>query len=233
MGARRPTVTLGLLLGALVPALIDAQSPIARPVPAPRIAVTLAPPPAEGARGNDHGGYPLGPMDHTGPAPRSDHRFGRAWPVPLIITSTYESRPAAPTAHPVPYYYPVPVSAPPVARRESGKPVLPPYDPTKSRTLIVGAGADGGGGAMRIARPTAGTVGLTWLGTTRPIRQARLFLADSEREPLASRVVTLARRDARFRLGALARQVAYAGLTVDFADGSKQTTLVPLLDTRR
>ena len=146
----------------------------------------------------------------------------------LFGSTVIERVPAAvPTVVPyaVPYYYPVRV---PVRTRPS-EPTAPatPYNPANSKTLIIGAGVDGGGGVMRIERLGSDTLRLTWRGTLRPIREAWAFLADSLRQPLRRLPVTLATPSALFTIGGLERQIAYTGLTVVYADGATTTTLVP------
>jgi hypothetical protein len=128
-----------------------------------------------------------------------------------------------PVPYPVPYYYPVRV------RRPANEPAAPvtPYDPAKSRTLTIGAGADGGGGVMRIQPLGDTAVRVTWLGSVRPIREARIFLADSLRQSLRSQSVTAAAPSALFRTGELEPQLAFTGLTIVYADGATATTLVP------
>jgi hypothetical protein len=219
MNARFRSVSLGLFAGALLavpPA--GAQGRIARPVPKPQIAVTL---PAPSPRGSNHDKRPR--LDRHFPTRR------HGWSLPLLVTSGYDT-PASvpqPVTYPVPYYYPVPVPTPAAAPVE--KPVERPYDPTKSRTLVVGAGADGGGGVMQIERTSADSIRLTWRGTNRPIREATLFLARGDHKPLVSRLVDTDHREAMFTIRGLTHPLAFAGLTIVFADGSTRTSLVPLL----
>jgi hypothetical protein len=93
---------------------------------------------------------------------------------------------------------------------------------------IVGGGADGGGGVMRIERVAPDAVQLTWLVPPRPVRSAVLFLADDAQARLRSQSVTADGPRASFGLTKMPRAVAFAGLTVEFADGAQRTTLVPL-----
>jgi hypothetical protein len=125
----------------------------------------------------------------------------------------------------VPVYVPVPVQLPTWAPAPQ-KP-LQPYDPTKSRMLTIGEGADGGGGVMRIERLENNTLRLTWRGSARPIREARLFIADSSQKSLRSARVDMDTPSALFEVGEFGEKIAYTGLTVVYADGAKQTTLVP------
>ena len=125
--------------------------------------------------------------------------------------------------YPVPVYVPMP------------KPVQPkvwaadpqPYDPTKSRMLTIGEGADGGGGVMRIDRLENNTLRLTWRGSVRPIREARLFIADSLKQMLRSARVDSDTPSALFEIADLDGKIAFTGLIVTYADGAVQTTLVP------
>ncbi len=150
--------------------------------------------------------------------------WGLSGTYPIVVGSPYQPVAPAPVyvPYPVPYYYPAPAPVP-----EEPKAPPKPYNPEIAHMTVVGAGADGGGGVMRIARTGTDSVTLTWLGTTRPIREARLFLADSVRRPLKSRVVDKTDPFAVFDLTPLREQVAYVGLKVVFGDGSTRTTLVP------
>jgi hypothetical protein len=124
---------------------------------------------------------------------------------------------------PVPVYVPVPYAT----RPTEPAPPRKPYDPAKSRMLTIGGGADGGGGVMRIEPVSDSLVRLTWLGNPRPIREARLFLADSAQHQLRSARVDSVTPSVLFDLTPWRADVAYAGLTIHFADGATQTTLVP------
>jgi hypothetical protein len=233
MSSSHRTTTLGLLLWALLPAFAGAQG-VVRPAPRARIGVTLPPSLAGGMRGSGHGGSWQGRADHGGRQRFPDHRFGRGFSFPLIVTTPFESSPTAAAAQPVPYYYPVPVPAYSASPRpEPEKRALPPYNPANSRSVIIGAGADGGGGVMRIAQRSSDTLQITWLGTTRPTRRVTLFLADEMHLPLKTRVIGLDHREVLFALTSLERPAVYAGLSVVFADGSTQTTLVPLAEAGR
>jgi hypothetical protein len=127
----------------------------------------------------------------------------------------------------VPYAVPVYVPVP--------KPVQPklwtrdpqPYDPTKSRMLTIGEGADGGGGVMRIERLENNMLRLTWRGSERPIREARLFIADSSHKWLRSARVDNDTPSVLFEIADFDGRIAFTGITVNYADGAVQTTLVP------
>ncbi|MFN8579720.1 MAG: hypothetical protein U0163_01900 [Gemmatimonadaceae bacterium] len=127
--------------------------------------------------------------------------------------------------HPVPY----PVMVPsPAASAPAPAPPPVPYDPTKSHMTIVGKGADGGGGVMKLTRGPR-ELRVTWLANDRPVREATLFLADSEQRPTRARPVDLLHRDVVFGL-AETEKAAFVGLTLVFSDGATRTTLVPLTD---
>ena len=128
----------------------------------------------------------------------------------------------------VPVYVPVPVPTYVTPRYwEAPKAPAKPYDPAKSKMLTIGGGADGGGGVMRIERLEGKMLRLTWRGSTRPVKEARFFLADSVHRPIRSARVDAETPSALFELADIETRVAYTGLTVMFADGSQQTTLVP------
>lgn len=140
-----------------------------------------------------------------------------------LVGVSYVTETVVPYAVPVPVYVPVPAPlwapVPPTPSQ--------PYDPTKSSMLTIGEGADGGGGVMRIERVENKTLRLTWRGSARPIRDARLFIADSSRKSLRSSRVDIATPSALFEIGDFNGKIAYTGLTVIYADGATQTTLVP------
>jgi hypothetical protein len=100
-------------------------------------------------------------------------------------------------------------------------------DPAKSRMLTIGEGTDGGGGVMRIETLNDSVTRVTWLGTSRPIREARLYLADSAQRSLRSALVDADAPSALFKLADVATRVRYAGLTITFASGAIETTLIP------
>ncbi|MFN8574278.1 MAG: hypothetical protein U0132_19665 [Gemmatimonadaceae bacterium] len=153
-------------------------------------------------------------------------RFSRPWGYPVVVGTAPSATVTVPV--PVPYYVPVPV---PAASSNATVPAEPPprYDPTRSRMTVIGKGADGGGGVMRIDRLSNRSVRLTWLANERPTREATLFLADANQQPLAVREVDLLHREAVFILTE-GKNVAYTGLTVVFKDGASRTTLVPFAD---
>jgi len=226
--------TLGILLAALAPAYTGAQSGDGRSVPP---GVYAPPRPASrqlvgfGTLRNDDGRHDRPSMEDRGRLDgRAHFRTSRSgFGSPFLFGSTVIERAPAPVPivvpYAVPYYYPVRV---PVRARPTEPPApATPYNPANSKTLIVGAGVDGGGGVMRIERLGDDTLRVTWRGTLRPIREAWAFLTDSLRQPLRRLPVTLATPSALFTIGGLERQIAYTGLTVVYADGATTTTLVP------
>ena len=161
------------------------------------------------------------PGDPLGMPLSADGRL-HGWGIPWILETTQTVPVPTPVPYAVPYPYPVPARAEPV------RPAPPPYDPTKARMRIIGSGTDGGGGVMRVEHLAGDSLRVTWLGTPRPIREARLFLADESYQPLRTRTIDAQHREARFRTTGMARTARYAGSTVVFADGSEHTMLVPL-----
>jgi hypothetical protein len=153
-------------------------------------------------------------------------RFGNFWSYPIVVESPYAAAVRVPVPYPVPYYVPLRVRSTALGTQPTAPSV--PYDPEKARITIIGSGADGGGGTLQIERIGRDSIGVTWRGTDRPIRRAELFLADSSRRPVQQHAVTVANPIARFGLERLAREAAFAGVTVVFGDGSTTTTLVPL-----
>ncbi len=145
------------------------------------------------------------------------HFYGAYSALPYVIQT--------PVPYEVPVYVPVPVWTAPLRTAPSAPPK--PYDPTRSRMLTIGGGADGGGGVMRIEQLEGKVLRLTWHGTTQPVKEARFFLADSSRATLRSARVDAETPSALFELAGVEPRVAYIGLTVAFADGAVQTTLIP------
>lgn len=127
----------------------------------------------------------------------------------------------------VPVYVPMPKPVQPKYWAPDSQKTSQPYDPTKSRMLIIGEGADGGAGVMRVERLENNTLRLTWRGSVRPVREARLFIADSSRKALRSARVDHDTPSALFEVADFDGKIAYTGLTVVYADGAVQTTLVP------
>ncbi len=98
-----------------------------------------------------------------------------------------------------------------------------PADSTKPRQLTTSTGGD----VLRIESVSDSVARVTWAGTTRPIRQARLFLADSVQQSLRGALVDQETPSALITFADLAPRVAYVGLTITLADGTIETTLVP------
>lgn len=104
-------------------------------------------------------------------------------------------------------------------------------EPSRAATkvIVVGAGTGGGGDALTV-ETIADSVRLTWLGSSRPAREVRLFVTDSTQRQLASRSASPAAPVATFEVATLSAPVAFAGVTVVFADGVTSTTVVPYRD---
>lgn len=97
-----------------------------------------------------------------------------------------------------------------------------------AKVIVVGTG-NAGGDALTV-ETVADSVRLTWLGSTRPAREVRLFVSDSAQRPLATRSASPAQPTATFEVSTLSAPVAFAGVTVVFADGVVSTTMVPYRD---
>jgi hypothetical protein len=95
-----------------------------------------------------------------------------------------------------------------------------------SSKLIVVGGGRGGGDALTV-ETLGDSVRLTWLASNRPAREVRLFVADSAQRPLATRSASPMRPTATFEVSTLSAPVAFAGVTVVFADSVTSTTTVP------
>lgn len=219
-------VFAAILAAALAPGLLAAQARTAPRTSVPRIAVTPALPPAPPS-----GSY--GPRLYTNPRDGFGEHGGRRhargrWAFPYAVGTGVVT--AVPI--PVPYAVPYPVyggyAAPYAAAPEVPKPAPPPYDPRKASVRVIGVGADGGAGVMRIERMEPDSLRIVWLGAKRPVREARLFVADGAYQPLRSVAVDDDRREGRFRLDGLAGPAEYAGVAIVHADGSRMTVLVPL-----
>lgn len=201
---RRCAVTLMIVWFGSVPAL--AQGRVARPTTAGPIAVTLPSPPPASA-----------PVPAWTPQPIDWLGWRLGWNAPVVVQQTQLVQPVVQ----VPYY--VPVS---MRRRADPAPPPVPYDPTKASMVIVGRGADGGGGVLRWAAVGADSVAITWLGHARPVREAKLIVADSLQEVLATRPAAPHQRAVLSRRGA-----RFAGVALVMHDGSRQVVLVPLAES--
>jgi len=215
-----------ILAAAFAPGLLAAQARTAPRTSVPRIAVTPALPPAPSSGSYGPRLYTI-PRDGFGEHAGRRHA-GRRWALPYAVgTGVVTGIPV-----PVPYAVPYPVysgyAAPYAPAPEVPKPAPPPYDPRKASVRVIGVGADGGAGVMRIERMEPDSLRIVWLGARRPVREARLFVADGAYQPLRSVAVDDDRREGRFRLDGLAGPAEYAGVAIVHADGSRMTVLVPL-----
>ncbi len=154
--------------------------------------------------------------------------FGTNGTLPVAMT-TLSYGVAVPVYYPVPTYNWAPNEAriwSPTSTQDTSK-ASDAADPARSRMLTIGTGSDGGGGVMRVESVSDSVARVTWLGTTRPIRQARLFLADSLQQSLRGALVDQDTPSALFKIADLAPRIAYLGLTLTLATGAIETTLVP------
>jgi hypothetical protein len=101
-----------------------------------------------------------------------------------------------------------------------------------AKLIVVGGGTSGGGDALTV-ETLGDSVRLSWLVAARPAREVKLFVADSARRELATRSASPASPTAVFEVATLSAPVAYAGVTVTFADGVVATTLVPYRSGQR
>ena len=97
-----------------------------------------------------------------------------------------------------------------------------------SKLIVVGGGTTGGGDALTI-EALGDSVRLSWLGANRPVREVKLFVADSARRELATRSASPLAPTATFEVATLSAPVAFAGVAVTFSDGAMTTTMVPYL----
>jgi len=219
---------LGMCVAIVAPARAEAQRGGGRSGPPPGVLVNPQPAkPTVGfgtlnrndGRGRDGDRH----RDRGARSPLVRSGFGSTFLLGSTLAQPQVVPVPTPVPYPVPYYYRM------RARRPANESVGPavPYDPAKSKTLIIGAGTDGGGGVMRIQQLGDSVLKLTWRGSDRPIREARFFLADSLRQPLLSQVVTAATPSAQFSIRDLGQEL-FAGLTTVFANGATVTNLVPL-----
>ena len=95
-----------------------------------------------------------------------------------------------------------------------------------SKLIVVGGGTGGGSDALTV-ESLADSVRLSWLANGRVAREVKLFVADSARRELATRTASPSAPTATFEIATLSAPVAFAGVTVIFADGVTSTTLVP------
>jgi len=104
------------------------------------------------------------------------------------------------------------------------------YEPTHpgSKVIVVGGGTTSGGDALTI-ETLGDSVRLSWLGANRPVREVKLFVADSAHRELATRSASPMAPTATFEVATLSAPVAFAGVAVTFADGGMTTTTIPYL----
>jgi hypothetical protein len=95
-----------------------------------------------------------------------------------------------------------------------------------SKLIVVGGGSGGGSDALTV-ESLGDSVRLSWLANGRQAREVKLFVADSAKRELATRSASPASPTATFEVATLSAPVAFAGVTVVFADGVTSTTLVP------
>ena len=140
---------------------------------------------------------------------------GYPFAVPVVVPYFYSSASEAYTQTVVGYTQPVVEYAP-----ESEPPRAAP------KLIVIGGGTGGGGDALTI-ETVGDSVRLSWLGANRPAREVKLFVADSTQRQLATRIASPSAPTATFEVATLSTPVAFAGVTVTFADGVTTTTMVP------
>ena len=104
------------------------------------------------------------------------------------------------------------------------------YEPARaaSKLIVVGGGTTSSGDALTI-ETLGDSVRLSWLGANRPVREVKLFVADSAHRELATRSASPMAPTATFEVATLSAPVAFAGVAVMFADGAMTTTTIPYL----
>ena len=100
-----------------------------------------------------------------------------------------------------------------------------------SKLIVIGGGSAGGGDALTV-ETLGDSVRLSWLVSSRPAREVKLFVADSAHRELATRSASPSTPSAVFEVSTLSSPVAFAGVTVTFADGVVTTTIVPYRQQR-
>ena len=106
-----------------------------------------------------------------------------------------------------------------------------PAGRTAPKLIVIGAGSAGSGDALTV-ETMGDSVRLSWLAAGRPAREVKLFVADSARRELATRSASPSTPTAVFEVATLSSPVAFAGVTVTFADGVVTTTMVPYRQQR-
>jgi len=128
---------------------------------------------------------------------------------------------------PVYYYGPTVFAEPVVEQYAEGDAGVYASQPARAASKLIVIGGSGGGGDALTIETVADSVRLNWLGTGRAAREVTLFVADSTQRKLATRSASPAAPTATFEVATLSAPVAFAGVTVTFADGVSTTTLVP------
>jgi hypothetical protein len=136
-------------------------------------------------------------------------------PVPLPMDVTDQSS-----------YYAQPAPSEPLAPAPAPRSTDTSF--AHSKLIIVGGESGRGGDALTIEQLGDSVLRLTWLGSIRPIREARVFVADSTQRTLRSQRVDVKTPSALFETRELRRRIAYAGVAVTFTDGVMSTTMVPV-----
>jgi hypothetical protein len=95
-----------------------------------------------------------------------------------------------------------------------------------SKLIVIGGGSGGGGDALTV-ESVGDSVRLNWLPNGRKAREVKLFVSDSAQRQLATRIASPAMPSATFEIATLSAPVAFAGVSVTFADGVMSTTVVP------
>ncbi len=154
--------------------------------------------------------------------PHAGARFGKFYGSYLL---GYPFGVAVPLAY---YYGPTVFAEPVVEQYADAGGYAPEPEPARaaSKLIVVGGGTGGGGDALTI-EAVGDSVRLNWLGAGRATREVMLFVADSAQRKLATRSASPTAPTATFEVATLSAPVAYAGVTVTFADGVSTTTLVP------
>jgi hypothetical protein len=114
-------------------------------------------------------------------------------------------------------YYGVPVTAVPSV----GAPLSPSGH---SAPLLARPRVERGSDALGIERVSETILRLTWRGDVARVQEVTLLLADAGQKVLAAQTLRAAPFTALFNV---APGAAYAGLTLHYPDGVKNTTLVP------
>lgn len=186
--------------------------------------------------GYPYGGYPYGGYPYGGGRPYTACSYGSycsGYTSNIVgntfsfvhVHSTYVGRPWV-VAYAAPVYTKVWSPGPAkIWSPTTGAPAAPAIAPAAPQPFA--ASADSGGRVMRIESASDSVVRVTWAGTTSPIREARLFLADSVQQSLRAALVDQETRSALFKVADLAPRIAYVGLTITHANGMIETMLLP------